>query len=82
MTRGKILNYPQVSPVQCLHDLGIEEVRSGCDLMHVFFMFDEHSDKSSPEEVLQQSQALIDPLSNPNQPRPKDEWVGGEIMRQ
>lgn len=69
---------------QCLHGtcLDTEEVRSGCDLMHLFFMFDEYSDKSSPEEVLCQAQALIDPLNNPDKTRPKGEWVGGEITRQ
>ncbi|KAL6855611.1 hypothetical protein ACO1O0_006763 [Amphichorda felina] len=45
-------------------------------------MFDEYSDKSSPEEVLCQAQALIDPLNNPDKTRPKGEWVGGEITRQ
>lgn len=65
-----------------LHVPGIEQVRSGCDLMHLFFMFDEYSDKSSPEEVLLQAQALIDPLNNPDETRPNGEWIGGEITRQ
>lgn len=67
---------------QCLHVSGTEQVRSGCDLMHLFFMFDEYSDKSSPEEVLCQAQAMMDVFNNPDKPRPKGEWIGGEITRQ
>lgn len=59
-----------------------EQVRSGCELMHLFFMFDEYSDKASPDEVLSQAQVMIDALKSPETPRPKGEWIGGEIMRQ
>ncbi|KAH7303422.1 isoprenoid synthase domain-containing protein [Stachybotrys elegans] len=69
--------------MQCLvHEKGkLKQVRSGCDLMHLFFMFDEYSDKASPEEVADQAQALLAPLENPDNPRPDGEWVGGEISR-
>ena len=50
--------------------------------MHLFFMFDEYSDQSSPEEVWRQASIQIDALCHPNKPRPKEEWVGGEIARQ
>ncbi len=59
-----------------------EQIRSGCELMHLFFMFDEYSDKASPEEVLYQAQVMIDTLKSPETPRPKGEWIGGEIIRQ
>ncbi|KAK4244583.1 isoprenoid synthase domain-containing protein [Corynascus novoguineensis] len=66
-----------------IHDYGkLKQLRSGCDLMHLFFMFDEYSDQSSPEEVWRQASIQIDALCHPNKPRPKGEWVGGEIARQ
>lgn len=59
-----------------------EHVRAGCDLMHVFFMFDEYSDRSTPSEVRKQKEVIMDALWNPHTPRPKEEWIGGEIVRQ
>ncbi|PTB50358.1 hypothetical protein M431DRAFT_19801 [Trichoderma harzianum CBS 226.95] len=66
----------------CYARMTKEQIRSGCELMHLFFMFDEYSDKASPEEVLYQAQVMIDTLKSPETPRPKGEWIGGEIIRQ
>lgn len=60
----------------------LEQVRSGCDVMHLFFMFDEYSDKSSPAEVWQQAAIQMDAFRNPDKPRPEGEWIGGEFVRQ
>ncbi|KAK3986106.1 isoprenoid synthase domain-containing protein [Cladorrhinum sp. PSN332] len=57
-------------------------VRTGCDLMHLFFMFDEHSDTASPAEVWNQASVQVDAFNNPETPRPRGEWVGGEFARQ
>ncbi|KAK3295342.1 isoprenoid synthase domain-containing protein [Chaetomium fimeti] len=66
-----------------IHDYGkLKYVRSGCDLMHLFFMFDEYSDQSTPEEVWHQASIQMDALCYPHKPRPKGEWIGGEIARQ
>jgi Delta6-protoilludene synthase len=62
--------------------VALEQVRSGCDLMHLFFMFDEYSDKSEPAEVWRQARIQMDALSNPDVPRPHGEWIGGEFTRQ
>ncbi|KAG9318942.1 terpenoid synthase [Chiua virens] len=59
-----------------------EHARAGCDLMHLFFLFDEYSDRSAPTEVRQQKGAVMDALRNPHTPRPKGEWLGGEFTRQ
>ncbi|KAK0629554.1 isoprenoid synthase domain-containing protein [Bombardia bombarda] len=59
-----------------------EQLKSGCDLMNLFFIFDEHSDKSSPEEVWDQGRILMDAFRNPDLPRPEGEWIGGEVARQ
>ncbi len=50
--------------------------------MNLFFIFDEHSDKSEPAEVWEQVYVIMDALHNPDKPRPAGEWIGGEIARQ
>ncbi|TFY62379.1 hypothetical protein EVG20_g6722 [Dentipellis fragilis] len=57
-------------------------LRSGCDMMNLFFIIDEYSDVANVSEVKEQAKIVMDALRNPNRPRPKDEWVGGEIARQ
>jgi hypothetical protein len=59
-----------------------DHMRSGCDLMHLFFMFDEYSDQSTPDEVWRQAEIQMDAFCYPDKPRPRGEWVGGEIARQ
>ncbi|KAK8061943.1 terpenoid synthase [Apiospora phragmitis] len=70
-----------VETQKLVHDKG-KLIRSGCDLMHLFFMFDEYSDKSGPEEVWNQARIQMDAFANPDAPRPAREWVGGEFTRQ
>ncbi|KAF4628238.1 hypothetical protein G7Y89_g9908 [Cudoniella acicularis] len=53
-----------------------------CSLMNLFFIFDEHSDKSEAAEVWNQVDIIMDALRNPSHPRPEGEWVGGEVARQ
>lgn len=50
--------------------------------MLVFFTFDDHTDEETPDEVWHNSKIMIDALTYPDKPRPKGEWVGGEIGRQ
>lgn len=50
--------------------------------MNLFFIFDEHSDIASSEEVKKQADVIMDAIRNPTRPRPKGEWVGGEVSRQ
>ena len=50
--------------------------------MHLFFMFDEYSDKSTADEVWEQARIQMDAFENPDKPRPQGEWVGGEFTRQ
>ncbi|KAF3761522.1 terpenoid synthase [Cryphonectria parasitica EP155] len=59
-----------------------EGLRVACDLMQVFFAFDEYSDVSDEIDTRKQADALIDALQNPVAPRPEGEWIGGEITRQ
>ncbi|KAK3936289.1 isoprenoid synthase domain-containing protein [Diplogelasinospora grovesii] len=59
-----------------------DQLRSACDLMNLFFIFDEHSDKASPDEVREQGRILMHAFHKPDEPRPKGEWIGGEVARQ
>ncbi|KAK1834419.1 isoprenoid synthase domain-containing protein [Podospora conica] len=66
----------------CYAGMPKEAVRWGCDIMHLFFMFDEQSDAASPDEVWQQARIQVDAFCRPTKPRPDGEWVGGEFARQ
>lgn len=57
-------------------------MRTGCDLMNLFFVIDEHSDLSSVADAETQAQIIMNALMNPEKPRPHGEWVGGEVARQ
>ncbi|KAK4159208.1 hypothetical protein QBC43DRAFT_339324 [Cladorrhinum sp. PSN259] len=59
-----------------------EYLRTGCDMMHLFCMFDEHPGRASPAEVWEQAAIQVDAIYNPETPRPRGEWVGGEFARQ
>ncbi len=65
-----------------LHDSGSDQLRSACDLMNLFFIFDEHSDKCEADEVWKQVDIIMDALHHPDKPRPEGEWIGGEVARQ
>ncbi|KAG1796028.1 terpenoid synthase [Suillus plorans] len=59
-----------------------EHIRSACDFMNLSFFIDECSDISEEDKFRQQKDAIMDALRHPHKPRPKGEWVGGEIARQ
>ncbi|KAI0284091.1 terpenoid synthase [Russula brevipes] len=46
-------------------------LRTGCDLMNMFFVFDEYSDVAQEDEVQVMSDIIMDALRNPHNPRPK-----------
>lgn len=50
--------------------------------MNLFFVIDEYSDVSGEAEVREQKNVVMDALRNPHIPRPKGEWIGGEVARQ
>ncbi|THH19394.1 hypothetical protein EW146_g1751 [Bondarzewia mesenterica] len=59
-----------------------ERLRTGCDLMNLFFVIDEYSDVAGEAEVREQKNIIMDALCNPHKPRPRGEWIGGEVARQ
>ncbi|KAF7333118.1 Terpene cyclase [Mycena venus] len=56
--------------------------RVGCDLMNLFFLIDEHFDKSDTNEARIQADIVMYALRNPHMIRPHGEWIGGEVARQ
>ena len=50
--------------------------------MTATFFFDDCTDVAHKDDVQVMADVCMDALRNPHTPRPKDEWVGGEIMRQ
>ncbi|KAI0284089.1 terpenoid synthase [Russula brevipes] len=57
-------------------------LRAGADLMHVYYIYDEYSDVAHEDEVQVMANVIKDALRDPHTPRPKGEWVGGEVTRQ
>ncbi|KAI0294469.1 terpenoid synthase [Multifurca ochricompacta] len=57
-------------------------LRTACNLMSVFLLCDEYSDVADEDEVQGMVNITEDVLRNPHTPRPKGEWIGGEITRQ
>ena len=50
--------------------------------MNLFFVIDEYSDVSGEVEVREQKNVVMSALRDPHIPRPKGEWIGGEVARQ
>ncbi|KAK1834411.1 terpenoid synthase [Podospora conica] len=67
------LGYPTLNKDGC---------RVACDLMNLFFVFDEKSDVADEHETRYQADCIMDALRNPEKPRPAGEWVGGLITQQ
>ncbi|KAH7886404.1 terpenoid synthase [Phlebopus sp. FC_14] len=59
-----------------------QPLRSVCDLMHLFFSFDDFSDSGSGPAVRQQADIMMDALRNPDVLRPEGEVALGEMTRQ
>lgn len=59
-----------------------EHLRTGCDLMNLFFLVEEYTDVESPAVVQEMVDIVMDALNNPHKPRPEGEIVLGEATRQ
>ncbi|KAJ7459414.1 terpenoid synthase [Mycena galericulata] len=59
-----------------------QHLRSGCDLMNLFFVFDEYTDAGTARDVEILSRVVMDALYYPSIPRPEGENIVGEIARQ
>ena len=59
-----------------------EHYRVGCDVMNLFFVFDEHTDVAPGDTARMLADVSMDAMRNPHKPRPVTESVVGEITRQ
>jgi len=59
-----------------------EHLRTGCDLMNLFFVIDEYTDIETAASCRKIVDIMIDALENPHKPRPEGEVLLGEITRQ
>ncbi|KAI0296936.1 isoprenoid synthase domain-containing protein [Multifurca ochricompacta] len=50
--------------------------------MNMIIMFDEYTDMATADAAQVFADIAMDALRNPHVPRPKDEWIGGEVTRQ
>ncbi|KAJ7822308.1 terpenoid synthase [Mycena olivaceomarginata] len=66
------LGYPRLNKDVC---------RIGCDLMHLFFLIDEHSDLADGRTARHQMDCVMDALRNPHKVRPANEWIGGAVTQ-
>ncbi|EJD08331.1 terpenoid synthase [Fomitiporia mediterranea MF3/22] len=59
-----------------------EHLRTGCDLMNLFFAIDEYTDVEPAPVVRNMVDIVIDAMKDPHKPRPEGEVVLGEMARQ
>ncbi|KAG1889992.1 terpenoid synthase [Suillus subluteus] len=59
-----------------------EYLRIGCDLMNVFFIFDDYTDVQNEAVTKEIVDIMLDALHNPQKMRPEGEHILGEIVRQ
>ncbi|KAI0050123.1 terpenoid synthase [Auriscalpium vulgare] len=57
-------------------------LRTGCDLMVLFFVFEGYTDLSHGDDVRVYADMVMDALRNPHKPRPAGECLLGEVARQ
>ncbi|KAJ3563357.1 hypothetical protein NP233_g8992 [Leucocoprinus birnbaumii] len=67
------LAYPWVSK---------EHLRTGCDLMNLFFVVDEYTDVEPAPVVREMVDIVIDALNNPHKPRPEGEIILGKVAQE
>ncbi|KAH9847304.1 terpenoid synthase [Lenzites betulinus] len=59
-----------------------EEVRSGCDIMNLFFVIDDQTDEMDAAHTQELVDIVLDAMQNPEEPRPQGEAEVGEMARQ
>ncbi|KZT23360.1 terpenoid synthase [Neolentinus lepideus HHB14362 ss-1] len=59
-----------------------EHLRTGCDLMNLFFVVDEYTDVEPAPVVREMVDVVIDALNNPHKPRPEGEILLGQVAKE
>lgn len=57
-------------------------LRSACDLIHLFYVFEEQTDESHAMRSQTLANIVLDAMSRPEHPRPDGEPIVGEVARQ
>jgi hypothetical protein len=79
LDKGLLLYYIVESSVT---DKSLDGVRVACDLMVLFFIYDEFTDKADGEGARYYAEMVMDAIRNPLKARPQGEEKLGEITRQ
>ena len=58
------------------------DLRSCCDMMYLFFLLDEYTDRCDRIGAQMRCDPINDAFENPDKPRPDGEHVLGEMSRQ
>ncbi|KAJ3508128.1 hypothetical protein NLJ89_g5926 [Agrocybe chaxingu] len=58
-----------------------EIIRFGCDLMNIFYVFDEYTDIADGDGADKIRDIIMDAFRNPHKPRPEGELLVGEMAR-
>ncbi|KAF8968469.1 terpenoid synthase [Flammula alnicola] len=59
-----------------------ELIRLGCDLMNLFYVYDEYTDIADGEGAGKIRDIVMDAMRNPHKPRPEGELLVGEMARE
>ena len=62
--------------------LVLELIRLGCDLMNLFYVFDEYTDIADGEGASKIRDTVMDAMRNPHKPRPEGELLVGAMARE
>ena len=62
--------------------LVLELIRLGCDLMNLFYVFDEYTDIADGEGATKIRDIVMDAFRNPHKSRPEGELLLGEMARE
>jgi hypothetical protein len=60
----------------------IEQLRTCCDLMNLFFVVDEYTDVEPASVVRGMVDVVVDALKNPHKPRPQGEVILGQVAKE
>ncbi|KAI9447576.1 terpenoid synthase [Lactarius indigo] len=65
-----------------LHDKGKYRLRTCCKIMSMAIVYDEFTSTSHEDGIQAMISTMMGVVLNPYTPRPKGEWIGGELTRQ
>jgi len=66
----------------CYPRMNRDGLRTACDMVNLFFTFDEFTDVADDETAQKLGDIVLDALHNPRKPRPEGESAVGEVARQ